>query len=170
MSEWDDFTRSPAYASGRLAFEQAARIDGAGAWTMFRRSTIPLMSPILLDYYGNFVRLMFLLPTVLRDRATAEAYRKFVLAPGASPTNMSDALGLPWPNTMFVRPRESLQRGHPGRNFWRDGRSGIEPGIKAGTPRGASRNRSVTPRSRPVTPAAKDRFAPSGNVREICDM
>ena len=30
-----------------------------------------LMSPILLDYYGNFVRLVFLLPTVLRDRATA---------------------------------------------------------------------------------------------------
>ena len=30
-----------------------------------------LMSPILLDYYGNFVRLLFLLPTVLRDRATA---------------------------------------------------------------------------------------------------
>jgi len=29
------------------------------------------MSPILLDYYGNFVRLVFLLPTVLRDRATA---------------------------------------------------------------------------------------------------
>jgi uncharacterized membrane protein len=30
-----------------------------------------LMSPILLDYYGNFVRLLFLVPTVLRDRATA---------------------------------------------------------------------------------------------------
>lgn len=30
-----------------------------------------LMSPILLDYYGNFVRLAFLLPTVLRDRVTA---------------------------------------------------------------------------------------------------
>jgi len=30
-----------------------------------------LMSPILLDYYGNFVRLAFLLPTVLSDRATA---------------------------------------------------------------------------------------------------
>ena len=30
-----------------------------------------LMSPILLDYYGNFVRLLFLLPTVLRDRTTA---------------------------------------------------------------------------------------------------
>ena len=29
------------------------------------------MSPILLDYYGNFVRLLFLLPTVLRDRVTA---------------------------------------------------------------------------------------------------
>ena len=30
-----------------------------------------LMSPILLDYYGNFVRLLLLLPTVLRDRVTA---------------------------------------------------------------------------------------------------
>jgi drug/metabolite transporter (DMT)-like permease len=30
-----------------------------------------LMSPILLDYYGNFARLLFLLPTVLRDRVTA---------------------------------------------------------------------------------------------------
>ena len=30
-----------------------------------------LMSPILLDYYGNFVRLVFLMPTVLRDRVTA---------------------------------------------------------------------------------------------------
>jgi drug/metabolite transporter (DMT)-like permease len=30
-----------------------------------------LMSPILLDYYGNFARLVFLLPTVLRDRPTA---------------------------------------------------------------------------------------------------
>ena len=30
-----------------------------------------LMSPILLDYYGNFVRLLFLLPTVLRDPVTA---------------------------------------------------------------------------------------------------
>ncbi len=29
------------------------------------------MSPILLDYYGNFVRLLLLLPSVLRDRATA---------------------------------------------------------------------------------------------------
>ena len=36
-----------------------------------------LMSPILLDYYGNFVRLLFLLPTVLRDRATtADHWRK----------------------------------------------------------------------------------------------
>jgi len=32
---------------------------------------VVLMSPILLDYYGNFVRLMFLLPATLRDRATA---------------------------------------------------------------------------------------------------
>ena len=30
-----------------------------------------MMSPILLDYYGNFVRLLFLLPIVLRDRVTA---------------------------------------------------------------------------------------------------
>jgi len=30
-----------------------------------------LMSPILLDYYGNFARLVLLMPTVLRDRATA---------------------------------------------------------------------------------------------------
>jgi drug/metabolite transporter (DMT)-like permease len=30
-----------------------------------------LMSPILLDYYGNLVRLGLLLPTVLRDRTTA---------------------------------------------------------------------------------------------------
>ena len=35
------------------------------------RSSSLLMSPILLDYYGNFVRLLFLLPTVLRDRAAA---------------------------------------------------------------------------------------------------
>jgi drug/metabolite transporter (DMT)-like permease len=38
---------------------------------------VVLMSPILLDYYGNFARLVFLLPTVLRDRATAaEHWRK----------------------------------------------------------------------------------------------
>src|SRR4051812_22306029 len=30
-----------------------------------------LMSPILLDYYGNFARLALLMPTVLRDRVTA---------------------------------------------------------------------------------------------------
>jgi uncharacterized membrane protein len=30
-----------------------------------------LMSPILLDYYGNFVRLLLLLPTTLRDPVTA---------------------------------------------------------------------------------------------------
>jgi drug/metabolite transporter (DMT)-like permease len=30
-----------------------------------------LLSPILLDYFGNFVRLAFLLPTVLRDRPAA---------------------------------------------------------------------------------------------------
>jgi uncharacterized membrane protein len=29
------------------------------------------MSPILLDYYGNFMRLLLLLPAVLRDRVTA---------------------------------------------------------------------------------------------------
>ena len=33
-----------------------------------------LMSPILLDYYGNFVRLLLLLPVVLRDRVTAAAH------------------------------------------------------------------------------------------------
>jgi drug/metabolite transporter (DMT)-like permease len=32
---------------------------------------VVLMSPILLDYYGNFARLVLLLPTVLRDRVTA---------------------------------------------------------------------------------------------------
>jgi len=38
---------------------------------------VVLMSPILLDYYGNFARLVFLVPTVLRDRATAaEHWRK----------------------------------------------------------------------------------------------
>jgi drug/metabolite transporter (DMT)-like permease len=30
-----------------------------------------LLSPILIDYFGNFVRLAFLLPTVLRDRPAA---------------------------------------------------------------------------------------------------
>ncbi|MEI6547430.1 MAG: DMT family transporter [Burkholderiales bacterium] len=36
-----------------------------------------LMSPILVDYYGNFVRLLFLLPTVLHDRVTAaQLWRK----------------------------------------------------------------------------------------------
>ncbi len=30
-----------------------------------------LLSPILIDYFGNFVRLAFLLPAVLRDTATA---------------------------------------------------------------------------------------------------
>ena len=32
-----------------------------------------LLSPILLDYFGNFVRLAFLLPSVLRDRPAAAA-------------------------------------------------------------------------------------------------
>ncbi len=32
------------------------------------------MSPILLDYFGNFVRVVVLLPIVLRDRATARAH------------------------------------------------------------------------------------------------
>ena len=32
-----------------------------------------LLSPILVDYFGNFVRLVFLLPTVLRDRPAAAA-------------------------------------------------------------------------------------------------
>jgi drug/metabolite transporter (DMT)-like permease len=30
-----------------------------------------LLSPILVDYFGNFVRLVFMLPSVLRDRAAA---------------------------------------------------------------------------------------------------
>lgn len=30
-----------------------------------------LLSPILIDYFGNFVRLLFLVPTVLRDRPAA---------------------------------------------------------------------------------------------------
>jgi drug/metabolite transporter (DMT)-like permease len=30
-----------------------------------------MLSPILLDYFGNFVRLVFLVPTVLRDRPAA---------------------------------------------------------------------------------------------------
>ena len=38
---------------------------------------VVLMSPILLDYYGNFARLVILAPAVLRDRATAaEHWRK----------------------------------------------------------------------------------------------
>ena len=38
---------------------------------------VVLMSPILLDYYGNFARLLVLAPTVLRDRVTAaEHWRK----------------------------------------------------------------------------------------------
>ena len=38
---------------------------------------VVLMSPILLDYYGNFARLLVLTPTVLRDRVTAaEHWRK----------------------------------------------------------------------------------------------
>lgn len=32
-----------------------------------------LMSPILLDYFGNFVRLAFVVPAVLRDRPAAIA-------------------------------------------------------------------------------------------------
>ena len=32
-----------------------------------------LMSPILLDYFGNFVRLAFVVPAVLRDRPAAVA-------------------------------------------------------------------------------------------------
>jgi drug/metabolite transporter (DMT)-like permease len=32
---------------------------------------VVMMSPILLDYYGNFARLPLLLPSVLRDRVTA---------------------------------------------------------------------------------------------------
>lgn len=37
------------------------------------RVKILLMSPILLDYIGNFVRLVFLVPTVVRDRPAAWA-------------------------------------------------------------------------------------------------
>ena len=44
-------------------------------------------------------------------RAAHEGQALLVLvAPGASPTNMRRALGLPWPNTMFLRPPASLQR------------------------------------------------------------
>ena len=46
-----------------------------------------LMSPILLDYMGNFVRMVLLLPVVLRDRPTALAMwlqqRKYALIVGA---------------------------------------------------------------------------------------
>ena len=46
-----------------------------------------LMSPILLDYMGNFVRMGLLLPVVLRDRPTARAMwlqqRKYALIVGA---------------------------------------------------------------------------------------
>jgi drug/metabolite transporter (DMT)-like permease len=34
---------------------------------------VALMSPILVDYFGNLVRLVFLTPTLLRDRATVWA-------------------------------------------------------------------------------------------------
>lgn len=37
---------------------------------------VVLMSPILVDYFGNFVRLLFLAPVVLRDRLTAAALWK----------------------------------------------------------------------------------------------
>jgi drug/metabolite transporter (DMT)-like permease len=37
---------------------------------------VVLMSPILVDYCGNFVRLLFLAPVVLRDRPTAAALWK----------------------------------------------------------------------------------------------
>jgi drug/metabolite transporter (DMT)-like permease len=42
-------------------------VDGYAVKFMF-------MSPILLDYYANFVRLLFLLPAVLRDRETTVAH------------------------------------------------------------------------------------------------
>jgi len=35
---------------------------------------VVLMSPILVDYFGNFVRLVLLLPPLLADRATAAAH------------------------------------------------------------------------------------------------
>ena len=51
---------------------------------------IVLMSPILLDYYGNFVRLLFLVPTLLRDRVTAarhwrEQWRYVLVVAAISP-------------------------------------------------------------------------------------
>ena len=45
-----------------------------------------LMSPILIDYFGNFVRLAFLVPAALRDRATTarmwRAQRKYAIIVG----------------------------------------------------------------------------------------
>jgi drug/metabolite transporter (DMT)-like permease len=51
---------------------------------------IVLMSPILLDYYGNFVRLLLLVPTLLRDRVTAarhwrEQWRYVLVVAAISP-------------------------------------------------------------------------------------
>jgi drug/metabolite transporter (DMT)-like permease len=48
------------------------------------------LSPILLDYFGNFVRVLVLLPVMLRDRATARAHwraqwRHAVLVAAISP-------------------------------------------------------------------------------------
>ena len=47
---------------------------------------VALMSPILVDYFGNWVRLVFLLPTLLRDRPTVWALwqqqRRYALVVG----------------------------------------------------------------------------------------
>lgn len=48
----------------KLQKESSASVDGYAV-------KVVTMSPILLDYYGNFARLVFLRPTVLRDRVTA---------------------------------------------------------------------------------------------------
>src|SRR5262245_38768238 len=62
---------------------------------------------------------------------------------------------------MFVRVFESLQRGHPSRNFWRDGRSRIEPGTAAGAGEDdAARKMSPTPRSRKYSSSSR----PGGGV------
>ena len=69
--------------------------------------------------------------------------------PGASPTNISSAFGLPWPKTMFVRVFESLQRGQPSRNFASAGEVGHRAGHERRAPRRADRRRGrATPRSR----------------------
>ncbi len=54
---------------------------------------VALMSPILVDYFGNLVRLVFLLPTLLRDRPAVWALwlqqRRYALVVGIfSPCRM----------------------------------------------------------------------------------